>query len=349
MQITVLSAMILQTNTALCFDDVLLVPRLSGILSRKNVDLKSPHAPLPFISAPMDTVTGSLMAVELARLGCSAVLHRYCSIEDQVSMFEWCKSKLSNVDIDRVWCAVPALADAHQRIAALWAASCYRLCIDVAHGDHEVVYRLLDWVEDHYPEASVMVGNIATPEAWERLDAYMMVDAIKVGIGGGSTCTTRIVTGHGLPTLQSVLDIVQQCPKRHALLIADGGIRNSGDMAKALAAGADMVMLGSMLARAVEAPGEVSPDGKSKVYRGMASVEAQTAWRGWVSSTAEGVSAMVPIEGTAKDIIEKAVAGLQSALSYSGTYNLDDFRRSAIMRAVSTVTLNESRPRILQK
>jgi IMP dehydrogenase len=190
-----------------------------------------------------------------------------------------------------------------------------------------------------------MAGNVSTYEGFMRLqDAG--ADSIRVGIGGGSVCTTRIVSGHGMPTLASILDVRSKIPYGEgASLVADGGIRNSGDAVKALAAGADAVMLGSYLAGTDESPGEVHVSGgkKYKIFRGMASAEAQLSAIGNVS-VAEGVETTVSYKGTLEYVLEEFKGGLGSGLSYTGAHNLKELYEDSMFIKVSQASLSESRP-----
>jgi len=187
----------------------------------------------------------------------------------------------------------------------------------------------------------IMAGNVSTWDGFARL-ADAGANSIRVGIGGGSACTTRVVSGHGVPTLASIMDIREKAPyDLSPALIADGGIRNSGDAAKALAAGANAVMVGRLLAGTTESPGEV--ENGHKVFRGMASREAQEAGRGAVSGV-EGVSTRVPFVGGVNNIINDFKAGLSSALSYTGTNNLFDFYTESMYNRVSGNSLNETKP-----
>ena len=193
-----------------------------------------------------------------------------------------------------------------------------------------------------------MAGNVATLEAFNDL-ADWGADSVRIGIGGGSICSTRIQTGHGVPTLQSVID----CSKtdRNALLIADGGFKTSGDVVKALAAGADFVMLGSMLAATDESPGEtfISADGKRyKVYRGMASKEAQMEWRGKTASL-EGVSTTVPYKGSVELILSELEQGIRSGFSYTGARTLAELQSRAQFIKQSSAGQIESSTHILRR
>lgn len=309
---------------SVCFDDVLLVPQLSDIKTRSSVDLSvdlgsGPALGVPFISAPMDTVTGHRMASAMAEAGGLGVIHRYNSIDQQLDLFE--KSKYAAA-------AIGVTGDFLERAESLFDAGCNILCVDVAHGHHISVKLALESLRSHLGDSiSIMAGNVATLQAFNDLSDWG-ANIIRVGVGGGSICSTRLQTGHGVPTLQSVIDCAMS--DRPSLMIADGGIKNSGDMSKALAAGADLVMIGRLLAGTEEAPGDVvQVNGKKcKVYRGMASPEAQVAWRGEYRSN-EGVSRTVPFKGPVKNILSELERGVRSSLSYSGAKTLQEFRAKA--------------------
>lgn len=310
---------------AVSYDDVLLVPKFSDIESRKEVciaqwlEYKKISLRIPIISAPMDTVTGRDMAISIAKSGGLGIIHRYCSIEEQVLMLsEFCGA------------AVGATGNFVERAIELKNAGCKVICIDVAHGHHILVKNALSKLRQSLgDDVHIMAGNIATAQGFRDL-AEWGANSVKVGIGGGSICTTRIQTGHGIPTLQSVIDVALQRKSskfsKNVKIIADGGIKKSGDIVKALAAGADFVMLGSMLAGCVESPGKILGDVKS--YRGMASEEAQMEWKGSFSSR-EGVSATVPMVGAVDDVMTKLYNGIVSGLSYSGARNIVELQHEA--------------------
>ena len=313
---------------ALSFDDVLLVPQYSDIASRTEVDTSfSMRAlrkfQLPIVSSPMDTVTGEEMACAISQAGGVGVLHRYNTIEEQALMAMNVTSQGHDVG------AAIGVGDGFlERATALARNGVSFLCVDVAHGHHSSVKSALERLKDMFGGTMhIMAGNVATLQAFNDL-ADWGADSIRVGIGGGSTCSTRIQTGHGIPTLQSIMDC--SASDRDALLVADGGIRNSGDIVKALAAGADFVMIGSLLAGTDETPGEIlyTKEGKKKVYRGMASKEAQSAWRGRVSSI-EGVSHVVPYKGSVKGVLHDLGVGIRSGLSYSGARSIGEFQSKA--------------------
>ena len=309
------------------FDDVLLVPQASDIKSRTEIDIGSTLGGhkfvLPIISAPMDTVTDHHMSLALRNQGGMGVVHRYNSIEEQVEIIRQCSE-----DEPGPWvaAAVGVSGDFEERACALFDAGARVICVDVAHGHHTLVKHALETLRGVFGESiHIMTGNVATLEAFNDLSDWG-ADSIRVGIGGGSICSTRIMTGHGVPTFQSVLDCAKS--DRNAKLIADGGIKTSGDIVKALAAGADFVMLGSMLAGTDETPGAIlqKHDGTTyKIYRGMASKEAQYDWRGEARSL-EGVSTTVPGRGPVNNILKDLAQNIRSGLSYSGARNIRELQ-----------------------
>ena len=313
---------------ALSFDDVLLLPQYSDITSRRDIDISAELAPglklnLPIIASPMDTISGPDMARTLSDHGGMAIIHRYMDVIDQVRLV----SDIKNDDSVHVGAAVGTGDDAIIRAQALMAAGVDVLCIDVAHGHHELVKKTLGALRTKAASTNthIMAGNVATPEAVFELGAWG-ADSVRIGIGGGSICSTRIQTGHGMPTFQSVLNCAPAADAASVKLIADGGIKNSGDIVKSIAAGADFVMLGSVLSGTDECPGRiVSMNGqKYKEYRGMASAEAQLDWRGRTASL-EGVASMVPYRGSVTPILEQLDNGIRSGFSYSGARTMNEF------------------------
>jgi IMP dehydrogenase len=312
---------------AICFDDVLLVPQRSMIKSRSEIDISSTLddkicLDIPIISSPMDTVSESRMAAAMSSCGGVSIIHRYNSIDVQ------CRHVGSMPADSLVGAAIGVTGDYLDRATALYDSGISILCVDIAHGHHALMKRALSCLREIFGDGvHIMAGNVATLDGFNDL-ADWGADSIRVGIGGGSICSTRVQTGHGIPTLESVL----RCARtdRDAKLIADGGLRTSGDIVKALGAGADFVMLGSMLAGMEESPGEmVMVNGEArKVYRGMASKGAQIDWRGHVASV-EGVSSTVPYRGPVTQKIQEIVTGIRSGLSYSGAKNLVEFRAKA--------------------
>jgi IMP dehydrogenase len=249
--------------------------------------------------------------------------------------------------------AIGAMGDYLERAHALFEAGCRAFCIDVAHGHHASVRNALKELRLKFGDSiHIMTGNVATLEAFNDL-ADWGSNSIRVGVGGGSMCSTRIRTGHGIPTLQSVMDCAKS--DRDVFIVADGGIRNSGDAVKALAAGADMIMLGSILAGHDESPGDLI-DGKGfaykekpyginlfKKFRGMASREAQLKWRGRVS-VVEGESTVIPYKGAVYNTLVDLLEGIRSGVSYSGARTIRELRSKAKFVTVTPQGVRENGP-----
>ncbi len=377
-------------KTALSFDDVLLVPKMSKIQSRTKVSLcsclreeyheedtdkKIEHVAfsLPIISSPMDTVTGRNMAAAMSAAGGLGIVHRYCSIEEQVKMIDQERlfserepsvyippghilktlspgpGFIAKPHIKRPAAAIGVTGDYMERAQELVNNDCKILCIDVAHGHHISVKKAIKSLKKKFDDRIIIIaGNVATADGYCDLSDWG-ADAVRVGIGGGSICSTRIQTGHGVPTLQSIMDCVDSYGD--AYIIADGGIRNSGDIVKALAAGANFVMLGSLLAGTDEAPGQVFSTGegkKYKVYRGMASVEAQVDWRGQARSL-EGVSTTIPYKGSVMKVLSDLEQNIRSGLSYSGATDLKELYHKSKFIKQTNAGMRESSTHILSR
>jgi IMP dehydrogenase len=314
--------------TSLSFDDVLLVPQYSDIESRKVLSTKNSLGDigldLPIISSPMDTVTEVGMVFAMDTHGGLGIIHRYNSPAEQAQLAKVAKLK----GLTNVGAAIGVTGDYLERAQALVEEGANVLCVDVAHGHHSMMKTALANLRQVLGNSvHIMAGNVATGKGACAL-AEWGADSVRVGVGGGSICSTRLVSGHGVPTFQSVMDCVDAgCP---IPIIADGGMKTSGDIVKALAAGADFVMLGSMLAGADQSPGQVfdAGDKKYKVYRGMASSEAQVNWRG-KTSTPEGISTTIPYKGDVNGILDDLRGGIQSGMSYSGARTIQDLQAKA--------------------
>lgn len=332
----------------LCFDDVLLEPKYSDIRSRSEIDIgnvlsEDISLSLPIISAPMDTVTETSMAIAMQHEGALGIIHRYNTISDQCKLV-----KEASLETLAVGAAVGVQGDFLERALELVHAGASVICVDVAHGHHLLVGQALNHLKVTLPSGiHIMAGNVATKKAFLKLSEWG-ADSIRVGIGGGSICSTRIQTGHGVPTLQSVIDCSTAAKETGVKLIADGGIKNSGDMVKALSAGADFVMAGSLLAGTTESPGElIDPYGKPrKVYRGMASKEAQRAWKGKVSSQ-EGVSTQIRYKGGVSFILQDLEVGIRSGFSYSGARDLAELQEFSSFMQQTSASAKESSTHIL--
>ncbi len=344
---------ILIKSNALTFDDVLLVPQYSDIASRKEVDLTTTllgtKFPTPICSANMDTVTEVEMAKKMWDLGGLGFLHRYAP-HDKV--LEWLKSIHESKAV-----AIPSIGikpEDFNYAMAYADEGVLAINIDIAHGDSahmvEMVKRLTKEGID------VIAGNVATYDGAARLvDAGAKV--IKVGIGPGSLCTTRIVTGHGVPQLSAIEDCARLKKPYHISIIADGGIRNAGDCVKALAFGADMVMVGSLLAGTDESPGDpiqlMNKEGKfyvAKQYRGMASRAARDSVTKTDSSyTPEGEATYVKMKGPAAEVIQQLVGGMRSGLSYSGAHDLSELHQYAMYVTITGNGMAESKPHLITR
>jgi len=316
---------------AVTYDDMLLVPQYSDIESRSEVDIGSDlsfeyRLQLPIIASPMDTVSEVDMSVAMSQAGGLAVIHRYNTIPEQGDMVY---EAASNVRTSLTAAAIGVTGDFMERATAVLALGANVLCVDVAHGHHVMMKKALEQLRNTFGhDIYIIAGNVCTLEGVNDL-ADWGADAVRCNIGGGSICSTRLVTGHGLPGLQTIFDCART--DRDVKIIADGGIKTSGDIVKALAAGADFVMCGSLLAGTQESPGQVItlPDGtRMKEYRGMASKDAQLDWRN-KSSTPEGVASYIPYKGSATDILHDLRGGIQSGLSYSGARTIAQLQHKA--------------------
>ncbi len=330
----------------LTFDDVILVPGYNGIKSRQNVttsvELFGRTFGIPLISSNMDTITEHQMADAMTDLGGMAILHRFVSIEDNVKMFQKVKHK------DKVAVSIGIGKDGLERAEALIQAGATMICVDVAHGHSKEVNRSIRTLrESHGNNVLIIAGNVATYAGADYL-AAAGADVIKVGIGSGSVCTTRIKTGFGVPQLSAL----QDCRKVDRVIISDGGTRYPSDAVKALAAGADFVMLGGMLSGTDETPGttvESNVAGQKvllKRFRGMASKEAQDDFMGGMSDwkTAEGVSLEVVCKGPVRNVIQDIMGGIRSGLTYCGALTIKDLQRKAQFMEITNAGRVEGTP-----
>jgi len=340
-------------DKSLSYDDVLLVPKYSDIRSRSEIDITGDltnglSLPLPIISSPMDTITETTMSFIMACMGGSGIIHRYNTIEEQSKMVREASADIDSVAIGSLGAAVGVTGDYIERAQSLVFAGVKYICVDIAHGHHilmkEALYNLRKALP---PNFHIMAGNVATLQGVNDL-ADWGANSVRCNIGGGSICSTRIQTGHGMPGLQTIFD----CAKtdRDVGIIADGGIRNAGDIVKALAAGADAVMCGSLLAGTNETPGNILKDasGAYKVYRGMATKEAQINWRGRYSSF-EGISSVVPCRGNVDSLLTDLGKNIKSGFSYSGARNMKELRLKADFTQQTTAGTVESGTHISSK
>lgn len=359
----------------LTFDDVLLIPAESHVLPNE-VKLDTKLAPnlqlhIPLISAGMDTVTEGNMAIAMAENGGLGVIHKNLSIEAQVDEVKKAKGKtvdpnLPHPAVDNqgrllATAAVGVTSDTFERAESLLEAGADAIVIDTAHGHSAGVLRKIKEIREHFPNATLIAGNVATGEGTAALfDAG--VDVVKVGIGPGSICTTRIVAGVGVPQITAIYDAASVAQKYGKKIIADGGIKYSGDVVKALAAGGNAVMLGSMFSGTTEAPGTIfTNEGKQfKSYRGMGSVGAMSQqhgssdryFQGGVNEAnklvPEGVEALVPYKGDVSNIIYQIDGGLRAGMGYVGAGTIEELIENSQFVQITNAGLRESHPHDVQ-
>ena len=331
------------------FDDVLLCPAYSEVLPRevstegrfsRNVPLQ-----LPFVSAAMDTVTEAPMAIAMAKAGGLGVIHKNMAAEAQARQVAQVKAQGL-----KVAAGVGITPDVLERVKALADAGVVAVVLDSAHGHSKGVIDALKAIKAAFPGLDVVVGNIATAQAAKDL-IKAGADGLKVGIGPGSICTTRIVAGVGMPQLTAIAEVAAVAGE-DIPVIADGGLRYSGDVVKALAAGAHCVMCGSMFAGTDEAPGEVvEVDGvKMKGYRGMGSIDAMQAGsadryfqKGAKKLVPEGVVARVAYKGPVADVLYQLAGGLRSGMGYCGAASLEVLHHARFVK-ISPATVQENHP-----
>ena len=337
---------------SLTFDDVLLLPQYSDILPSetdisiqltKNILLK-----VPFLSSAMDTVTESKMAISIAHAGGLGVIHRNLNIVDQTKEIK--KVKKKNL---LVGAAVGTNKDDLERARSLVTNGCDLIVIDTAHGHSEKVLKTLSKLKSIIKKIPICVGNIATAAAAKKL-YNSGADIIKVGIGPGSICTTRMVAGIGVPQISAIMEVKQVLKNRKIKIISDGGIKFSGDVAKALAAGADAIMMGSIFAGTYESPGKkFKIKGKIyKQYRGMGSIGAMSSgsanryfqknFKDKSKFVPEGVEGRVEYKGNVSKIIYQLKGGLRSSMGYIGAKNLSQISKNAKFIKITKAGFYES-------
>jgi len=337
---------------ALSYNDVLMVPQYSDIQSRNDVDLSvqiSPHLKLkiPLISSNMSTVTNVEFAIELGRLGGLGVLPRFMSPEEEADMVASVK-KTGNL----VGAAVGEREDPTFRAELLVKAGTDALFLDVAHGHMEKTLKTTKLLKEHFGNSvDIISGNVATKEAAIALYEHG-ADSVKVGVGPGSTCITRVQTGCGVPQITAMLDAALAARKYKKTLICDGGMKNSGDVVKGLAAGGSAVMTGHLFAGAKETPGEiVNKDGKLfKAYNGSTSLAEKIKYVKKNSEKLphnylkqiEGVSTLVPYKGTLEEIVDLLIANIRSGYSYNGARNIQELWKNTQFIRVSPMGMHEN-------
>ena len=356
---------------ALTFDDVLLVPGYSekhpnsiDLSTRLNKDIK---LNIPLISAAMDTVTESRLAIAIARMGGVGVIHKNLSIEDQCLEIKKVKTQetsstskevehhSSNFDQRGrllVGAALGVSPELMERAGALVSLEVDFFCLDSSHGHSLGVIQSIKDLKKKFPSVPLLAGNVATYEGAKAL-IEAGADCIKIGIGPGSICTTRIVTGAGMPQLTAIAEASRACREKQIPCIADGGIKCSGDISKAIAAGADSVMLGGLFAGTEESPGDtITFEGRTyKSYRGMGSLAAMKAGSKdrYFQENAdlnklvpEGIEGQVPFKGKLEDVVIQLVGGLRAGMGLSGSSNVQDFIMRSRFVQITNAGLKES-------
>ena len=344
----------------LTYDDVLLLPDASEVVP-SEVDTKtqltrSISLDIPLISSAMDTVTESAMAIAMAKSGGIGIVHRNLPIEEQVTHVKLVKgAKL------RVGAAVGVGDDGFARAESLIEEGVDVVVVDTAHGHHRAVLVAIERIKSKYPKQQVIGGNVATRAGAQAL-INAGADAVKVGVGPGSICTTRVVAGVGVPQVTAIMEAAKACKKADIPLIADGGLQFSGDIAKAIVAGADTVMIGSLLAGCEESPGEVFEINgtKFKSYRGMGSLGAMQS-RGETKSFSkdrymqddvlaedklvpEGIEGKVLYRGPTSAVLHQLVGGLRSGMGYAGAEDIAALQRRGRLIQITAAGLKESHP-----
>ena len=336
-------------KTALSYDDVLLIPQYSDIESRKTVDLScnlgKNNFNLPIISSPMNTVSEDQMALSMHSVGGLTIIHRYNTVKELDEIL----TTIYQGNINTIVGIAVGVKDYMERIKL--AVSEYQIpiiCVDIAHGHHILAERAIKEILNYCGDRIFLIaGNVATKEGFDFL-AKCGSNGIRCGIGGGSICETRINTGHGIPTLQTILDCNESEYASNVSIIADGGCRNAGDCVKALAAGADFILVGNLLSGTKECPGEIikTKNGYFKRYQGMASLSAQRQNK--KSYSEEGVSTLVPYRDTVIDILKSLEENIKSGLSYSGAKNIKQLQSKAKFIRQTQAGYFESIPHILR-
>lgn len=329
-------------NFAYTYDDVQILPCTEPceILSRKNVDVSTQlstniRLKVPFIASPMDSVCDDVMALTMYDFGGIGFLHRFMPFEEQVMKIKRYRRTTIGGTI--------GIKDGLKHAKMLADVGCRVVLIDVAHGNHREVIKLIQDIKKETTGVDVIAGNVATKDGAENLCAAG-ADAIRVGIGGGAMCTTRIQTGVGVPMITSIQECSMAAKAYRVPVIADGGIRYPGDVAKAIAAGADTVMVGRIIAGTKETPGRIinTQDGAFKVYRGSASYESKID-RGETNHV-EGEATMVPIRGKVSEVLQDYIDGLKSSMAYVNASNIKEMQQKARFCLVTQSGIREASP-----
>lgn len=335
------------------YTDYLIKPKYSEIQTRSSIDLSvkigNAKLKLPVISSNMKTITGPKMAATISKYGGIGLLHRFCTIEQNVEMYKEANSLVVEPYTENIGVSIGVKEDDKERFEKLYMAGSRIFCIDVAHGHHIHVKNMLKWINNDIliwdrsgrSKVTIIAGNIATPEAYYDMCQWG-ADAVKVGIGPSPVCRTRYNTGVGVPQLYALQSILEESMKieNPIHIIADGGISHVGDISKALKY-ADAVMIGSMIAGTSETPGQVFRNEDNefyKVYGGSASGENKGENR-----FVEGVVKTVKFRGKVKYILREIEQGLQSAFSYTGSNNHMEYQSNCELIRISSGSNKESK------
>lgn len=328
---------------AYTFDDVALVPQFNNISSRTEPSLhtwltKDLKIDMPLIASNMDTVINEELSDILIQNGSIPFFHRFCTFEKQKT---WVKRFNQKTFVS---CGIGKI----EQVKELLDLGALGVCVDVAHGHSLKMFQIIEELKKTHQNCQIIAGNVCTPMAYQDL-ANAGADAIKVGIGPGAACTTRMITGFGVPQFSAIFECAKVAQKMRIPLIADGGIRSSRDLVLALAAGASCVMIGKLFALCEESAAEKkdSASGRVSKYRGQASKDFQTEFYGGLKdkTVAEGVDFWAPVSGTAKELIDMFLGGLRSGMTYGGARSIKELQRKAEFVQVTSNYLPESKPR----
>lgn len=378
----------LNPDNTLTFDDILIVPQKSYLDSRSQPDLGTKIGDvtldIPIISSPMDSVTAGSMARYMSEIGGVGIVHRFCPISEQVDEVLWAKTSKEE---RAVGAAVGINGDSWSRTIHLIEAGANPIVLDIAHGHTVAALDRVQRIKSEFPNVSVMSGNIATGEAAKD---YVSVgaDALRVGLGSGAACTTRVISGIGVPQASALIDVYNETGlwRDKVSIVSDGGCKNSGDIAKAIACGADAVMLGRMLAAFPVAAGDhvylaedsevdlgkvfdsyYAPEGrnalevfakgadkikfdgklvKKKRYRGMASYSALKQYKGDEDFTVEGEETLIDIDYDYENKMKNIIKGVRASLAYCGSKNIKEFQDKAQLIQISNNALIEGKSRL---
>jgi IMP dehydrogenase len=335
------------------FDDVLLQPKFSTIRSRLDVSTDTivgkVKLSVPIIASPMDTITEARMAIKLGQLGGMGIIHRFMPITEQKqNIRKVLEARQDLGEFIPVAFAIGASEEEKERHSKLkkeFHSEYDLICIDIANGHSVIASDMLKYVKDNEEDnVTIMTGNVATAEGYQYL-IDNGADCVRVGIGSGKICKTRIVTSQGIPLLTSLLDIKAMNPKQGTVL-SDGGHKNPGDLVKAIAAGADGIISGSIFSGCEETPGDIFEINgiKHKKYRGMASSEVQLERKGYMKkgTAAEGTQTYVPVRGSIEEVVDYFTGGLRSGMTYQNTKTLEELKRDPIFVKITNAGLEES-------